>query len=79
MRALIPVLAIAVIALAVVAVVAIRSRVDRARETRRDLARHEQFLDRLRRNALAAAVIDPTSAALADEIAQHLATLKETR
>lgn len=77
MRALIPVLGIAVVALALVAVVAIRSRVERARETRRDLARHELFLDRLRRSALAAAVIDPTSAALADEIAQHLASLKE--
>lgn len=79
MRALIPVLAVAVIALAVVAIVAIRSRVERGRQTRRELRRHQQFLDRLRRNALTAAVVDPTSAALADEIAQHLANSKESR
>lgn len=79
MRALIPVLAIAVIALAVVAVVAIRSRVERARQTRQELARHEKFLNDLRRGALTAAAVDPTSAALADEIAHHLATSKENR
>ena len=79
MRALIPVLVVAVIAIAVVLIVAIRSRVERSRQTRRELARHEKFLDNLRRGALAAAVVDPTSAALADEIAIHLANTKEIR
>lgn len=79
MRLLIPVLIVAVIAVAVVVIVALRSRVERARQIRHELRRHEQFLDHLRRGALAAAVVDPTSAALADEIAQHLASSKEIR
>lgn len=79
MRALIPVLAIAVIAMAAVLIVAIRSRVERARQTRRELARHEKFLNDLRRGALNAAAVDPTSAVLADEIAHHLANNKEIR
>ncbi|MER7361841.1 hypothetical protein [Nonomuraea wenchangensis] len=79
MRLLIPVLIVAVIAVAVVAIVALRSRVERARQIRHELRRHEQFLDRLRRGALTSADIDPTSAALAVEIAQHLANSKEIR
>lgn len=79
MRALIPVLVVVVIAVAAVLIVAIRSRVERSRQTRRELARHEKFLNNLRRGALAAAVVDPTSAALADEIAHHLANNKEIR
>ena len=79
MRVLIPVFIVAVLALAAVAIVAIRSRTERARHARRELARHEEFLNRLRREALASAAIDPTSAVIADEIGNHLAALKETR
>lgn len=79
MRALIPVLAIAVIAVAVVVIVAIRSRVERARQARREADRHVKFLRYLYRSALTSASIDPTYAVLADEIGNHLANLKEIR
>lgn len=78
MRALIALGCVAIIAVAAVAAFWINSRVRGARRDRRELARHEAFLNRLRRGALAAAAVDPTSAALADDIAIHFAN-KEIR
>lgn len=72
MRALIPVLALAVIALAVVVVVAILSRSRKAREDRRERERHEAFLDQIHRSAIDIRDVEPYAAVLADEIRNHL-------
>jgi hypothetical protein len=76
-HALIPVLTIAVIAAAAVLIVAIRTRAQQTHHTRRELARHTRFLHDLHRRAITDAAIDPTSALLADDLANHLAH-KET-
>lgn len=73
MKALVVLGCVAIIALAAVSAFWISSRARGARQARRELARHERFLEQLRRDALAAATVDPTAAALADHIANHLA------
>lgn len=72
MRALIPVLVIAVIALAVVLVVAIQSRAAKAREDRRERVRHEEFLNHIHKAAINARDVEPFAAFWADEIRTHL-------
>jgi hypothetical protein len=71
-RALIPVLALAVIALATIAVVAIRSRVERARQARRELARHEAFLNDLHKQAIGYRDTHVIADLFADQIRTHL-------
>lgn len=72
MRALIPILALAVIALAVVLVVAILSRSRKAREDRVERRRHEAFLDHLYKSCLADADVEPFARTVADEVLNHL-------
>jgi hypothetical protein len=72
-RFLAPVLIAAVIAIAAIVAIVRVTRASRARADREELRRHEEFLHRLHRQAIKDSPVDPTSAALADEIGNHLA------